>query len=190
MYNKKIINIISLIISFVIFMFLENCLFSMHENNEQNIINEIEVENNINKNESIVIENKVEEDNKVWKIIIPSINLEADIKEGTSSSIINSYVGHFEETSKYKGNIGLAAHNRGTNIAAYFKDIKKLKEGDIIIYKIGEIEREYEIETITVIKETDWSYLKETNDNRITLITCVENQYEYRLCVQGIEKNM
>ena len=38
------------------------------------------------------------------------------------------------------------------------------------------------------IKETNWSYLEETKDNRITLITCVENEPEYRRCIQGIEK--
>ena len=43
------------------------------------------------------------------------------------------------------------------------------------------------IQTITVIKDTDWSYLTETANNRITLITCVENEPEYRRCVQTIE---
>ena len=27
-----------------------------------------------------------------------------------------------------------------------------------------------------------------TEENRITLITCVENEPEYRRCIQGIEK--
>ena len=38
-----------------------------------------------------------------------------------------------------------------------------------------------------IISEEDWSYLKETEDNRITLITCVENQPKYRRCIQAIE---
>lgn len=46
----------------------------------------------------------------------------------------------------------------------------------------------YEIILSTVIDETDWSYLKETEDNRITLITCVRNRPNKRLCVQAIEK--
>ena len=38
-----------------------------------------------------------------------------------------------------------------------------------------------------VIKDTDWSYLEATDDNRITLITCEENRENYRRCIQAIE---
>ena len=43
------------------------------------------------------------------------------------------------------------------------------------------------VETKTIIEETDFSYLKSTDDNRITLITCVSGQKEKRLCVQAVE---
>ena len=39
-----------------------------------------------------------------------------------------------------------------------------------------------------IIKDTDWTNLEESDGNIITLITCVENQPEYRRCVQGKEK--
>ena len=51
-------------------------------------------------------------DQKIWKIEIPKINLEATIAEGTSEEIMNKYIGHFEDTEKWNGNVGLAAHNR------------------------------------------------------------------------------
>ena len=105
-----------------------------------------------------------------------------------TSKIINNYVGHFENTSLDKGNIGLAAHNRGQTVKAYFQNIKKLKKGDEIIYKTSNFERKYIVEKVIIIKETNWKYLENTTDNRITLITCVENEPQYRLCVQGIEK--
>ncbi len=38
-----------------------------------------------------------------------------------------------------------------------------------------------------IIKQTNWEYIENTKDNRITLITCVENMYEYRRCIQAIE---
>lgn len=47
--------------------------------------------------------------------------------------------------------------------------------------------KKYKVETNIVIKETDWSYIGNTKDNRITLITCEENKREYRRCIQGIE---
>lgn len=47
-----------------------------------------------------------------WKIEIPSINLEAPIREGTSQNVLYTSVGHFENTNLFDGNVGLAAHNR------------------------------------------------------------------------------
>ena len=55
---------------------------------------------------------KIELSESVWKIEIPKINLIAPIGEGTSMEVMNKYVGHFENTEKWNGNIGLAAHNR------------------------------------------------------------------------------
>lgn len=153
-----------------------------------------ENQENVNKQEDRATLNYEEFENKntqdediIGEIIIPKINLIAKIKEGVENKTINQYVGHFEETSKWDGNIGLAAHNRGSNIQAYFSDIKSLQKNDIIIYKTQELQRKYLVQTITIIKETNWDYLQPTEDNRITLITCVNNQPEYRLCVQAIE---
>ena len=63
-----------------------------------------------------------------------------------------------------------------------------MKLGDEIIYKTPYGIKTYEIVLSTIIDETDWSYLEETEDNRITLITCVRNRPNKRLCVQAIEK--
>lgn len=160
---------------------------------------EIKVENevqktNINKTEeplevleaSKEISNSQESDIG-WYLEIPSISLKADIQEGTTKEIMNQFIGHFEETSKELGNIGLAAHNRGYE-KNYFENLKKLKEGDIIYYQYQNNKRIYEVTKCCIIKDTDWSYLEQTEENTITLITCVENQPEYRRCVQGKEK--
>lgn len=101
--------------------------------------------------------------------------------------ILNTYVGHFEETSLTKGNVGLAGHNRGYE-KNYFENLKKLKRGDEIKYKYNDFEKKYVVDKIETIKNTDWSYLENTKENKITLITCVENQPDYRRCVQAIEK--
>ncbi len=100
---------------------------------------------------------------------------------------MDKYIAHFEETSKNLGNIGLAAHNRGYE-NNYFEKLKQLKEGDIIIYTYQENKREYEVMNHKIIKDTDWTSLEQTKENIITLITCVENQPEYRRCIQGKEK--
>lgn len=121
-----------------------------------------------------------------WKIVIPSIGLEAIIDEGTTTQVMNKYVGHFENTSRWNGNVALAAHNRGYPVN-YFSNLKDIKKGEFIEYYLNGKKRVYKVEIITKIQDTDWTYLANTIDNRITLITCVENEPEYRRCVQAIE---
>lgn len=134
-----------------------------------------------------IIEEYIEQTNNIWQIQIPKISLIANISEGTTTEVLNQYVGHFENTQKELGNIGLAAHNRGYEVN-YFKDLKLLKQGDEIIYKYNEYEKIYEVEKCRIIKDTEWEYLENTEDNRLTLITCVENEPEFRRCVQAVEK--
>ena len=102
---------------------------------------------------------------------------------------MNKYIGHFEETPKVEGNIGLAAHNRGYE-NNYFSDLKKLKVGDEIIYKYNQMQIKYIVNKNVIIKDTDWRYLENTEENTITLITCVENEPEFRRCVQAIQENL
>lgn len=229
-FTKRYVNIISLIISIIIFCFLNNQISNVENKIQQfsvsskiqQISKDLENENNLitsnqnpkelnesqqngnqkQENQPIVVnvdnqENKKETKNEeknqnnnrdfVWQIEIPAINLNALIGEGTTQEVMDEYVGHFEETVKREGNIGLAAHNRGYKVN-YFHDLKKLKEGDEIIYKYKEFEKRYVIKTLKIISDEDWSFLENTEDNRITLITCVENEPSYRRVIQGIEK--
>lgn len=130
----------------------------------------------------VIKENK----NIKWRIQIPKIDLDVHIMEGTTLTVLLKAVGHFTETSKWQGNVGLAAHNRGYQ-CNFFAKIKNLKIGDEIIYTTTNGKKIYKIQTNKVIKDTDWSYLEATDDNRITLITCEENRENYRRCVQAIE---
>ena len=122
----------------------------------------------------------------IWQLEIPKIDLVAPIAEGTSQEVMLEFVGHFEDTGTWKGNIGLAAHNRGYPIN-YFSRLKELINGDEIIYKTEFGIKKYSVINIKIIEDTDWSYLQKTDENKITLITCVENEPTKRLCVQGLE---
>ena len=99
---------------------------------------------------------------------------------------MKQYIGHFESTSFYKGNIGLASHNRGMG-ANYFENIYKLNKGDIIFYTYDNIIRKYKVNKKVVIDSYDWSNLQNTSQNILTLITCVENRPNFRLCIQAIQ---
>ena len=182
--------------------YFKNRLFNTSfivENNfsNQSLNSDIQFNNNNNtndKNLNINNTNSVENENSInenvsdfWYLEIPSINLKAKIEEGTTKEIMDNYIGHFEETSKSLGNIGLAAHNRGYK-NNYFENLKKLKQGDKIIYRYNDFSKIYIVEKHEIIKDTDWTMLESTEENKITLITCVENEPEYRRCIQGIEE--
>ena len=128
-----------------------------------------------------------ESDSEKWKIEIPKIELQAIISDGTSDDVLNEYVGHFENTMTDKGNVGLAAHNRGYKVN-YFSRLKELEIDDEIIYSFNGKKRVYKVSLITIIADTDWTYLENTEDNRLTLITCLENEPSKRRCIQAIEK--
>ena len=95
-------------------------------------------------------------------------------------------IGHFPSTSIYEGNVGLASHNSGEQ-GDFFKNLKKIKIGSEIFYQTNYGTKRYVVTVKETIDENDWSYLQKTDDNRITLITCVAGQREKRLCVQAVE---
>lgn len=68
----------------------------------------------------------------------------------------------------------------------YFARLKELEIGDEVIYKTNEGTKTYSINIITTIEDTDWSFLQKTKEDKITLITCVENVPNKRRCLQGI----
>lgn len=156
-----------------------------------------------NKNaESIVVGNnenledttleKIEQDiihydNEIGTLTIPDILLEnAPIRESVELSTLAETIGHFPSTSLYEGNVGLASHNSG-NKGDFFKNLKKIKVGSEIFYQTKYGTKRYAVTVKKIINDDDWSYLGTTEDNRITLITCVAGQADKRLCVQAIE---
>lgn len=150
---------------------------------ENNRINKSYIsEENVNDKQ---IKEEIKEQTK-WKIKIPKISVDAPIKSGTTQDVLATAVGHFEESKYWNGNVALAGHNRGYN-CNFFEKLKYLDIGDKIFYSTENGTREYQVVLNKIIKQTDWSYIENTKDNRLTLITCVENMYEYRRCIQAIE---
>lgn len=133
-------------------------------------------------------ENSTKEEKKKsdWYLEIPKIQLKADIQEGTTKEVMDEFIGHFEESQKWKGNVCLAAHNRGYK-NNYFAEVKTLKKGDEIIYYYQNNSKKYYVQKNDIIKDEDLSCLENTQENTITLITCVENEPNYRRCIRAIE---
>ena len=128
-------------------------------------------------------------DDEIGTLTIPDILLDnAPIRESVELSTLSETIGHFPSTSIYEGNVGLASHNSGSQ-GDFFKNLKKIKIGSEIFYQTNYGTKRYVVTTKQIISEEDWSYLQETEDNRITLITCVSGQKDKRLCVQAIESS-
>ena len=198
-YTSRFINVLSFIISIILYLVI-NVLFSSNIFETEKIEFKVNftAQENFIQNQTVDSKNLTNDDasilnetNKLnnWYIQIDKIALKAPIQEGTSKEILADYVGHFEESSKDLGNICLAAHNRGYK-NNYFSRLKELQEGDEIKYTYQDIEKTYIVTKHEIIQNTDWSNLEPTEENTITLITCVENEPEYRRCIQGMEKSI
>ena len=188
---NKGIKIFLLIIIFVIltvvmsaFLIHKFKVFSANKRAEETII--------VGDNEEIkdlepIEQKEINYEDTIGTLTIPDILLEnAPIKEGTELSILSDAIGHFTSTSLYAGNVGLASHNGGEN-GDFFRNLNKIKIGSEIYYQTNYGIRRYIVKDIKIIDETDWSLLESTEDNRITLITCVKGQDNKRLCVQAVE---
>lgn len=181
----KKVKIICVII--IILLLAGTSIFLINNNNKKLVnVEDIQTDDEFEN----VTYDKVEDiwDDSVLGIItIDKIGLNATVKEGTSSETLLDYIGHIEGTATYDGNIGLAGHNRGCE-NSYFARINELEEGDIIKYKTKFFDRTYVVDNIQVIYETDWNLLESTEENKLSLITCIANKRNQRLCVQATEK--
>jgi LPXTG-site transpeptidase (sortase) family protein len=125
----------------------------------------------------------------IGALAIPKIGLSVNVYESDNAmEDMDKGAAHFKSTSAWMGNIGLSAHNINfSGTAGYFYSLHTLQKGDVIRYTTALGTRRYAVASVTEITETDWSMLGRTQDNRITLITCISGKPALRLCVQGIE---
>ena len=180
--NKKIFVLFIVLILIVAIGFLFSYDKKVIEQEKQNTSEQL---GNTEDVEQEVTEDDGFEEDLIGSLKIEKINLNGTVKEGSTNEILRDYIGHIEETAKYDGNVGLAAHNRG-NKYSYFARINELEPGDEIVYTTKYGERKYIVDTKKEILETDWSKLEGTTDNRLTLITCIKNKVNQRLCVQAV----
>ena len=192
--NKKIII---LTIFFIITITIIS-IFLINKHSEKSKIQVVldtycneNVQERINTQSSITNDNFVIEDllfqidgkNVLGVIEIDDINYEGLIYEGTSMQTLAKGVGHFENTPYFEGNVCLAAHN--TN--KFWAKLHTLKEGSLINYYSFLGTKQYKVFNISSVSETDWSNLENTEENTLTLITCIKGQKDNRLCVQAKE---
>ena len=123
-------------------------------------------------------------------LTIPKLSLSVNVYESPDNmEAMSKGVAHFPSTSAYDGNVALSAHNINLDGSdGYFKYLYTLEKGDGVTYQTALGERAYTVESVTTIAASDWTPLYYTDDNRLTMITCISGQADKRLCITVIEK--
>lgn len=176
--------IIILLILLVITIFGINIFLVINKNLGNNKETNIEEEISDKTVETLSIDNS----EYIGYLKIDSIGLNAPIKEGTDLKTLKEAIGHFSETPFFSGNICLASHNRGSK-QNFFENLKDIELNAEVSYITKYSEQKYYVSEIKEIEETDLSVLNSTENNQLTMITCVANKREKRLCVIATEIN-
>ena len=181
--------IIAIISTFFIVKHIESKIIidNVISNYSNNIIQDvIDNETTTGKKENDIINEltlKIDGENVLGVITIEKINFEGLVYKGTSLETLDKGVGHMDSSPYFSGNVCLAAHNT----KELWGNLHELQNGDKIIYTSFLGTKEYEVTNIIEIDETDWSLLQDTEENKLTLITCIKNKPFSRLCVQATE---
>ena len=187
---KKAITI-SVIVIVIIIAIISTFFIVKYFANKKQIDNVCEVysDNNVQDRIDTCTNNddlklKIDGETVIGVIKIDKIGFEGLIYEGTTLKTLDKGVGHFYNSSYLNGNVCLAAHNSSN----YWAKLSTLENGDKITYTSFLGTKEYKVNSITQISATDWSKLEKTNENILTLITCVKGNPTQRLCVQALEE--
>lgn len=123
-------------------------------------------------------------------IKIQKINVMLPIYHGTEESILQTSIGHLEESSLPVGGAGshcMLSGHRGLPSARLFTDLDKLIEGDTFTMTVMNETLTYEVDHIWIVEPSDLSHLTiEDGKDYCTLITCTPYGINtHRLLVRG-----
>lgn len=162
---------------------IEKNLFSQESNNEQ-------VPNRTQNEKKAELPVKKVKVKKVMTLLIPAIQLQENVYEGTSRRVLMSGPGHISGTSypdKPTGNCCVSGHR--VTFGGPFRKLNLLKPGDEIQILYKGKKYFYEVIWIKRVKPTDNWVLKQTELPSLTLTTC-DPPYSarYRLVVRAVRK--
>jgi len=124
----------------------------------------------------------------IGKLYIERFGRVVDIFEGETLANMDKGAGRFGFSGLNYGNTALIGHNRGVR-NGFFSFVRQLEIGDILRLEAGSRVREYVVIGIRIVRETDFSWAADFGDTRLTLVTCVEYQRDYRRIVYAVQKN-
>lgn len=123
-------------------------------------------------------------------VSIPKIHVRLPIYHGTEEAVLQTSIGHLEQTSLPVGgensHCSVSGH-RGLPSARLFTDLDKVKEGDIWTMNVLNETFTYEVDQIRIVEPEDLSNLNIAKKKDLcTLITCTPYGVNtHRLLVRG-----
>lgn len=118
-------------------------------------------------------DNSAKDDSGMAVLAIPSISCKDIVKEGSSSHVLAKALGHMEGTA-FPGNNGncVIAGHRNYSFGLHFNRLNEVAVGDEITITTKEGLYTYTVTEIKVVEPEELSVLDQTEDARLTLITC------------------
>jgi sortase A len=105
----------------------------------------------------------------IGRLEIPSLEMAVMVLDGTDEATLNRAVGRIKGTAMpgELGNVGIAGHRDG-----WFRALRKVIPGDEIVLRTLDGRYRYRIEEIEIVEPSDTSVLDDTDEARLTLVTC------------------
>ena len=105
----------------------------------------------------------------VGRLLIPAVNLNVMVLEGTDRWTLNRAAGHIEGTALpgRTGNVGISAHRDG-----YFRNLGHIARGDEISILTPEKTYTYAVESTHIVNPGDIEVLAPSDQPVLTLVTC------------------
>lgn len=131
------------------------------------------------------------------KIVIPKIDVETHAVKVTDLSVFarrsNQLPGYYPHSAfpGEVGNVAIAGHRSGP--AGFFKNLNKLKQGDIITLRTNGFDYNYTVERVWVTTPNDWQVVEATDYAALTLTTCQPvgtNTSAKRLIVRAVFRDV
>lgn len=133
---------------------------------------------------------KIEGTDVMGYVSIPKIHVKLPIYHGTDEAVLQTSIGHLEQTSLPVGGKGshcsISGH-RGLPSARLFTDLDRMKEGDTWTMTILDETVTYEVDQIRIVLPEDLSELGiQGKKDQATLITCTPYGVNtHRLLIRG-----
>ncbi|MFA6954840.1 MAG: class D sortase [Thermoanaerobaculia bacterium] len=110
----------------------------------------------------------------IGRLVIPRLDVDVVVAEGSSDSVLRRAVGRVERSASpgERGNIVLAGH-RDT----FFRPLAEIRKGDLIVLESGAGEQRYRVEWTRVVDPKDVLALRQSGYPALTLVTCYPFQY-------------